>query len=1029
MQSLDADYRALHLQIIDLIDTVAPAFDFVPEGYTALCHEAHPLESATASDNCADNVDITTTADTTAGDCPQSYTVTRTFLAVDDCDNETVATQVIQIIDTLAPVFVEALPADTTVDCHAVPAADVLTATDLCQDVEVLFTEDTALSINCTQSYMLTRTWSVSDDCGNANEHVQVVTVVDTLAPSIDEEAMSMTVECDGLGNELAFQDWLDSLAGASASDLCSPVTALPPVIDTVSADCDGAVLDRLVHFVFSDDCGNTDTTSASFTILDTTSPTASADSLFMVMCADYDATEAYGFTASDVCSDTTVVIVDEPLEGESCAGAFTRTYTVSDACGNDTVLTQIVHLYDSIAPIFTHVPNDTILLCNELWNLDSLGEAMAEDNCLGSVTISSQDSVLASDSLDVDCYVVERLWTATDVCGNQKSVTQTITIADTLAPSMTPIYPLDAVLYADAEDCSADISTDLYGVAVATADDNCDDDVPVEVLYADSVVPTCGGARDVLRTWTLTATDNCGNTSTLTHVQTLSILDTTPPILTAAPPANITVYQTPGCDVYLAPDSLGEAEFMATDNCDTNVVVNVFTVDGEPEYTCETSDSLAEGDYNFTRTFTVIATDACTNADTVVVEQFIQVMDTLAPQFTNTCGILNDDVVHACCEGEGGLVNIPDSCGVQVVDNCDTEVELTYTETYVGDYAPTEDVLRFCSAATPAPFEDGETCNGFTPHSLRLFNLGGGAEFYTATSPGTITHNADGTWTLTQSVLATDGSGGGWNIETTYSEAQTWDEWSSQDFPTSFKRDCGDLIDDHENWEYRIMESGTLTGTGTYDGSFFNLSHAPANQYYAFQIGLGANNMNNAYGYSGWFNYAGTFNGMMMMGSGDFFGELDCCLPWAIDREYMVVDDCSNVNTFAYTVSVNGGGCNGDVDAGVSGNGDGDHTPGILSGAGDITTGKSPIRVTNLQPNPTNDWSQLGFEVTGNMRVVVTMFTMDGVLVEELFDGVAGPGINHSLDIDADQLESGMYQIRLSNTQYMIVKKLLVTE
>ena len=62
-------------------------------------------------------------------------------------------------------------------------------------------------------------------------------------------------------------------------------------------------------------------------------------------------------------------------------------------------------------------------------------------------------------------------------------------------------------------------------------------------------------------------------------------------------------------------------------------------------------------------------------------------------------------------------------------------------------------------------------------------------------------------------------------------------------------------------------------------------------------------------------------------------------------------------------------------------------------------------------------------------MRVVVTMFTMDGVLVEELFDGVAGPGINHSLDIDADQLESGMYQIRLSNTQYMIVKKLLVTE
>ena len=119
----------------------------------------------------------------------------------------------------------------------------------------------------------------------------------------------------------------------------------------------------------------------------------------------------------------------------------------------------------------------------------------MAEDNCLGSVTISSQDSCWPPTAPMSTATVM--LWTATDVCGNQKSVTQTITIADTLAPSMTPIYPLDAPSFTPTrEDCSADTSTDLYGVAVATADDNCDDDVPVEVLYADSVVPTCGGAR-----------------------------------------------------------------------------------------------------------------------------------------------------------------------------------------------------------------------------------------------------------------------------------------------------------------------------------------------------------------------------------------------------------------------------------------------------------------------------------------------------------------------------------------------------
>ena len=84
---------------------------------------------------------------------------------------------------------------------------------------------------------------------------------------------------------------------------------------------------------------------------------------------------------------------------------------------------------------------------------------------------------------------------------------------------------------------------------------------------------------------------------------------------------------------------------------------------------------------------------------------------------------------------------------------------------------------------------------------------------------------------------------------------------------------------------------------------------------------------------------------------------------------------------------------------------------------------------MTNLQPNPTNDLSLLGFTVTQNMRLRVDMYTMDGILVTELYDGVASPNVNHTLDIEADALQSGMYQIRLSSSQYLVVKKLLVTE
>ena len=290
--------------------------------------------------------------------------------------------------------------------------------------------------------------------------------------------------------------------------------------------------------------------------------------------------------------------------------------------------------------------------------------------------------------------------------------------------------------------------------------------------------------------------------------------------------------------------------------------------------------------------------------------------------------------------------------------------------------------------------------------------------------------NNADGTLTLTQSVLAADGSSAGWDIAVTYGAALGWADWSSQSFPTGYKRDCGDLIDDHLNWEYRILQSGTLTGTGDYSGSSLSLSHAPSNNYYACQFGLGANNMNDEYGYSGWYTYSGNFGESDVMGSGDLFGDLDCCLPWSIDRAYSIADDCTNSTDFAYSVSVNGDDCEDAVDGpAVSGNASGDHGPAIIGGMGDVTTGKTPIRVTNLQPNPTNDISQLGFVVTENMRIRVDLIGMDGVMVAELYDGIAQSGVNHTLDVDAGTLSNGMYQIRLSSNAYLVVKKLLVND
>ena len=62
-------------------------------------------------------------------------------------------------------------------------------------------------------------------------------------------------------------------------------------------------------------------------------------------------------------------------------------------------------------------------------------------------------------------------------------------------------------------------------------------------------------------------------------------------------------------------------------------------------------------------------------------------------------------------------------------------------------------------------------------------------------------------------------------------------------------------------------------------------------------------------------------------------------------------------------------------------------------------------------------------------MRLRIDLYTMGGGYVAELFDGNASEEVQYVLDIDASTLASGMYQIRMSSNDYVLVKKLLVSE
>src|SRR6185503_7394645 len=144
----------------------------------------------TATDNCDATPTITFTESSTQtsnGTCTdQNYTITRTWTATDNCGNSSSGTQVIAVSDNTAPVLA-GVPANTTAECSAVPAAASPTATDNCDSTPTItFSQTTTQTSNgtCTdQNYTITRTWTATDNCGNASSATQTIAVSDNTAP------------------------------------------------------------------------------------------------------------------------------------------------------------------------------------------------------------------------------------------------------------------------------------------------------------------------------------------------------------------------------------------------------------------------------------------------------------------------------------------------------------------------------------------------------------------------------------------------------------------------------------------------------------------------------------------------------------------------------------------------------------------------------------------------------------------------------------------------------------------------------
>ena len=468
------------------------------------------------------------------------------------------------------------------------------------------------------------------------------ITVLDHSAPVVTGTADTVRLNgctSDDMPAALTTVGGLQSL-GYEIADNCTDVADLTVTL-AATAISDGCPIRITRTYLLSDACGNvSDSVRESILIEDHTAPAVEVASVTDTVngCSAADAPAAarnadelaaIGFVFSDECSAEMSLSVSADTSATNCPLTITRTYTLSDRCGNTSgALVHTIHIFDSVAPalngtieaVTTDGCDTTVLrdypIATTVGALEALGVEIVE-TC-SDVTVHYTETVEGS------CpTVVTRTYTVEDACGNiSNAIAEVITIQDTTRPEFN-ITLSDSLL--TSTNCTF-VVPDYVGMVRGTVSDNCStrDDLTINQS------PVAGTAVTENTEVTVTATDVCGNTATM---RVTVLMPTTPSVTIAQ---NDTAFCAGGSVTMTAAVENGTPDYTyvwsPTDGLDAS---NVATVTASP----------ATGVYNYTVTVTDANGCQTTDAVTVTVHAVPDVAETISTENTLCTGGYNGTI------------------------------------------------------------------------------------------------------------------------------------------------------------------------------------------------------------------------------------------------------------------------------------------------------------------------------------------------------------------------------------------------
>ncbi|MDA1111516.1 MAG: gliding motility-associated C-terminal domain-containing protein [Bacteroidetes bacterium] len=387
--------------------------------------------------------------------CTDTGTNNITYTVTDVSGN--VSTKVINITvrDTISPIVVTQnldlyLNSSGTVNITAFSVNNG--SSDNCGLATISISQS---SFDCSHVGNNSITFTATDYNNNSTSKTVTITVHDTTKPVVVSKNANLYLNASGVAT-LSATD-VDN----GSSDNCGVSNMW---LSDSSFNCADTGTST-IYLIATDASGNKDSAAVSVIVYDTLAPVILAKNITAYLNSSGTVTigvsdidtgsydncgidSQYLSTYSFVCSDT---------------GANAVVYTVKDAAGNTSTLTLNVQVIDSILP--------TLSVQNIVLYLDSFGKANTTASAVDNGTFDNcaiQSLTLSRDSFDCSHVGDNTItFTAIDENNNQNSTTVTITVYDTLAPTL--VLKQDTV-YLDTAAFASIVDTDI----IVYSYDNC---------------------------------------------------------------------------------------------------------------------------------------------------------------------------------------------------------------------------------------------------------------------------------------------------------------------------------------------------------------------------------------------------------------------------------------------------------------------------------------------------------------------------------------------------------------------------